>query len=240
VRRAPALSPTGPVRDYLFDHIHATMVSTRAGAGSSTTTRLGGWLYSSSMRAMPSTCVDKKTDVSDAQWLQAAMMPGKSKMTVTGQPARRGEGIDLGNGVRKTTLSPSDGVRVLWCVTRQYGRGGASGKSDGRVHPEWRKSAQTADPKGSIRRSLSSIRPSIGTENLIPEEMDHREIAVRVPVMNEVQFLFPPEPRKPLKPRSLYVVFLVEKDVHVERRRACDYLNHEEVEWQYEICTHSY
>jgi hypothetical protein len=192
------------------------------------------------MRAMPSTCVDKKTDVSDAQWLQAAMMPGKSKMTVTGQPARRGEGIDLGNGVRKTTLSPSDGVRVLWCVTRQYGRGGASGKSDGRVHPEWRKSAQTADPKGSIRQSLSSIRPSIGTENLIPEEMDHREIGVRVPVMNEVQFLFPSEPRKPLKPRSLYVVFLVKKDVRVERRRACDYLNHEEVEWQHEICTRSY
>jgi hypothetical protein len=37
--------------------------------------------------------------------------------------------------------------------------------------------------------SLHSIRPSIGTENPIPEEMDHREIAVRVPVMNEVQFL---------------------------------------------------
>jgi hypothetical protein len=27
------------------------------------------------------------------------------------------------------------------------------------------------------------------------------------------------EPRKPLKPRSLYVIFLVEKDVRVERRR---------------------
>src|SRR5258708_5658724 len=66
--------------------------------------------------------------------------------------------------------------------------------------------------------SLSSIRPSIGTENPIPEEMDYREIAVRVPVMNEVQFLFPPEPCKPLKPRSLYVVFLVEKDVRVKRR----------------------
>ena len=63
---------------------------------------------------------------------------------------------------------------------------------------------------------------------------------VRVPVMNEVQFLFPSEPRKPLKPRSLYVVFLVEKDVRVERRRACDYLNHEEIEWQYEVCTRSY
>jgi hypothetical protein len=38
--------------------------------------------------------------------------------------------------------------------------------------------------------------------------MDHREIAVRVPVMNEMQFLFPSEPRKSLKPRSLYVVFV--------------------------------
>ena len=60
--------------------------------------------------------------------------------------------------------------------------------------------------------------------------MDHREIAVRVPVMNEMQFLFPSEPCESLKPRSLYVVFLVEKDVRVERCRACDYLNHEEIE----------
>ena len=70
--------------------------------------------------------------------------------------------------------------------------------------------------------------------------MDHCEIAVRVPVMNKVQFLFPSEPCKPLQSRSLYVVFLVEKDVRVERRRTCDYLNHEEIDWQYEICTRSY
>ena len=76
--------------------------------------------------------------------------------------------------------------------------------------------------RSSIPLSLHSIRPSIGTENPIPEEMDHREIAVRVPVMNEVQFLFPSEPCKPLKPRSLYVVFLIEKDVRVERRCTCD------------------
>jgi len=62
--------------------------------------------------------------------------------------------------------------------------------------------------------------------------MDHREIAVRVPVMNEVQFLFPSEPCEPLKPRSLYVVFLVEKDVRVKRRRTCGYLNYEEIDWQ--------
>src|SRR5262249_57550060 len=66
----------------------------------------------------------------------------------------------------------------------------------------------------SIRLSLRSIRPSIGTENPIPEEMDHREIAVRVPVMNEMQFLFPSEPCKSLKPRSLYVVFLVELSIN--------------------------
>src|SRR5258707_8653313 len=88
--------------------------------------------------------------------------------------------------------------------------------------------------------SPSSIRTSIGTKNPIPEEMDHREIAVRVPVMNEVHFLFPDERCKPLKSRSLYVVFLVEKDVRVERRRTCDCLSHEEVDWQYQVCTRSY
>jgi hypothetical protein len=62
--------------------------------------------------------------------------------------------------------------------------------------------------------------------------MDDREIAVRMPVMNEMQLLFPSEPRKPLKSRSLYMVFLVEKDVRVERRCAGNYLNHEEIKWQ--------
>jgi hypothetical protein len=103
-------------------------------------------------------------------------------------------------------------------------------KSGGRVRLEWKNSAGTAGPKGPIRLSLSNIRPSIGTENPIPEEMDHREIAVRVPVMNEVQFLFPSEPCKPLQPRSLHVVFLVEKDVRIKRRRTCDYLSHEEID----------
>jgi hypothetical protein len=85
--------------------------------------------------------------------------------------------------------------------------------------------------------NLSSIRPSIGTEDPIPEEMDHREIAPRVLVMNEMQLLFPSEPCKPSKPRSLYMVFLVKKDVCVERRRTCDYLNHEEFYRQCEVRT---
>jgi hypothetical protein len=70
--------------------------------------------------------------------------------------------------------------------------------------------------------------------------MDHRKIAVRVPVMNEVQLLFSSEPCKPLKPRTLYVVLLIEEDVRVERRRACDCLNDEEVEGQYDVCTRSH
>jgi hypothetical protein len=108
---------------------------------------------------------------------------------------------------------------------------------DGRVRLEWRKSARTADPKDSIRLSQFGIRPSIGTENPIPEEMDHRVIAVRVPVMNEVQFLFPSEPCKPLKSGSIYVIFLVEKDVRVKRRRACDDLNDKKIHWQDDVCT---
>ena len=67
------------------------------------------------------------------------------------------------------------------------------------------------------------IRHSVGTENLVPEEVNYTKIAIRVTVMNKVQFLLASEPRKPLKPRSLYVIFLVEKDMRVKRRRACDY-----------------
>jgi len=53
--------------------------------------------------------------------------------------------------------------------------------------------------------------------------VNHSKIAICVSVMNEVQFLFASKPCKPLKPRFLDVVFLVEKDVRVKRRRACDY-----------------
>jgi hypothetical protein len=88
--------------------------------------------------------------------------------------------------------------------------------------------------------SDSGIRPSIGTENPIPEEIDHREIAVRMTVMSEVKFLHPSEPCKPPKPRSLDVVFLVKKDMRVGGRRAGDNLNHEEINRQDEVGTHSY
>ena len=85
----------------------------------------------------------------------------------------------------------------------------------------------------------TNIWPSIGTENPIPKEVNHRKIAVRVAVMNEVQFLFPSEPSKSLKSRSLDVIFLVEKDVHVERRSTRDYQNDKKINRQQEICNPS-
>ena len=75
----------------------------------------------------------------------------------------------------------------------------------------------------------TGIRPSIGTENLIPEEVNYTKITIRVTVMNKVQFLMASEPRKPLKPRSLYVILLVEKDVRVKRRRTRDYHHHKKI-----------
>jgi len=57
--------------------------------------------------------------------------------------------------------------------------------------------------------------------------------------MREVKFLLASKPCEPLKPRALYVVFLVEKDVRVKGRRACDCLNHEEIDRQYEVCRRS-
>jgi hypothetical protein len=40
---------------------------------------------------------------------------------------------------------------------------------------------------------------SIATEDSIPEEMDHPEVAVRMPMVNEVEFLMTSEPRISLK-----------------------------------------
>jgi hypothetical protein len=75
----------------------------------------------------------------------------------------------------------------------------------------------------------SHIRSSIGTENLIPEKVNYAKIAIRMTVMNKVQFLLASEPRKPLKPRSLYVIFPVKKNMRVKRRRACDCRHHKDI-----------
>jgi hypothetical protein len=69
---------------------------------------------------------------------------------------------------------------------------------------------------------LANVRvgPSVSSEKPVPEEIDHREIAVRVQMVDEVKLLLAPEPREACEARSFDVVFLVEIDVRVERRRA--------------------
>src|SRR5947209_720592 len=73
--------------------------------------------------------------------------------------------------------------------------------------PEPAKPPSTTMPNG---RRRERTWPSIGTKNSIPEEMDHREIGVRMPMMDEVQLLLASEPCKPSQPRTLHMVFLVE------------------------------
>jgi hypothetical protein len=58
--------------------------------------------------------------------------------------------------------------------------------------------------------------------------------------MSEVKFLLTSEPSETSKPRPLYMVFLIKKNVHVEGRRTGNYLSYKQIDWQDEKCTCSY
>ena len=87
------------------------------------------------------------------------------------------------------------------------------------------------------RLRLCRCRASIGTQQPVPEEMDDTEIAVRVVVVNEVEFLLASEPREPLQPRSIHVVFLIKQNMDVKGRCGRSRVNHEEIEGHYEVGT---
>lgn len=73
-----------------------------------------------------------------------------------------------------------------------------------------------------LSRSVSAnvgVGTSISSEKSIPEGINHREIAIRMQMMDEVQLLFAPEPSKAGEFRSFDVVFLVKINVGVKRRR---------------------
>src|SRR2546430_1086010 len=59
-------------------------------------------------------------------------------------------------------------------------------------------------PKSRCRnrycRTSSRLRAAIGAEKPIPEEIDHREIAVPVAVVDKMELLLSPEPGKAAKP----------------------------------------
>ena len=61
---------------------------------------------------------------------------------------------------------------------------------------------------------------SVGSENSVPEEVDHREIAVRVQMVDKVKLLLAPEPSEACEPRSFGMVLLVKIYVRAERHRA--------------------
>ena len=61
---------------------------------------------------------------------------------------------------------------------------------------------------------------SVGSEKSVPEEVDHREIAVRVQMVDEVKLLLAPEPSEACEARSFGMVLLVKIYVRAERRRA--------------------
>ena len=69
---------------------------------------------------------------------------------------------------------------------------------------------------------LANIRVEIlvCSEQSVPEEVDHREIGVRVQMMDEVKLLFAPKPSETCEARSFGVVLLVKIYVGAKRRRA--------------------
>ena len=61
-----------------------------------------------------------------------------------------------------------------------------------------------------------AIGPSISAEQLIPEKVDDREVAVRVQVMDEMKLLLVSEPGEAREFRVLRVVCPVKIDVGVK------------------------
>ena len=53
------------------------------------------------------------------------------------------------------------------------------------------------------------VRTSVGSENSVPEKVDHREIAVPVQMVDKVKLLLAPEPSEACEDRSVGVVLLV-------------------------------
>jgi hypothetical protein len=85
-------------------------------------------------------------------------------------------------------------------------------------------------PNGDdFRNAALSGRTSIGSKKPVPKEIDYREIAVRVAVVDEVQLLLTPEPGISPKARPLDVERFIKKDVRIERRRARNHQRFEEI-----------
>ena len=88
------------------------------------------------------------------------------------------------------------------------------------------------DPGSDDIRVLTNVGVgiSVGSEKSVPEEVDHREIAVRVQMVDKVKLLLSPKPSEACEARSFGVVLLVEIHVRAERRRTGDSHHDEQIE----------
>jgi hypothetical protein len=81
----------------------------------------------------------------------------------------------------------------------------------------------------------SGLNATVGTEKPIPEKIDHREIAVPIAVVDEMELLLSPEPGKAAKPWSRNMILVVETIMPAEWQRHYRKLNHEQVQSQEQI-----
>jgi hypothetical protein len=81
----------------------------------------------------------------------------------------------------------------------------------------------------------SCVGRSKGPQDSVPEKIDHRKISVGVSVVNKMKRLLSSEPGKSLKLRAISMIFLVKKDVRIERYSAGNNLNEKQIKRQYEI-----
>jgi hypothetical protein len=76
---------------------------------------------------------------------------------------------------------------------------------------------------------------AIGAEKPIPEEIDHREIAVPMAVVNEMELLLSSKPGKAAKPWSRNMILVVDIIMPAEWQRHYRKLNHEQIQSQKQI-----
>jgi len=91
---------------------------------------------------------------------------------------------------------------IIWVV-----RGTAS-----ETLPEWlcRSTGVGTRIREATAHQDSRVDTAIGAEKPIPEEVDHREIAIPIAVVNEMELLLSPEPRKAAEPRSRNMILVID------------------------------
>jgi hypothetical protein len=133
----------------------------------------------------------------------------------------------------------ADGVRPVE-IARRLGIGRASVY---RVLAAWNSLGVVASrfswPRSRWRnrcyRTSSRLDMAIGAEKPIPEEIDHREIAVPMAVVNEMELLLSSKPGKAAKPWSRNMILVVDIIMPAEWQRHYRKLNHEQIQSQKQI-----